>query len=85
MRNENVAQQKLPMKVHLICGWPLALVVVGGVIGGVLGGVAYAANLAIYKSRMSERAKIALNVLVGASAIAIWAIIAVLIQKTQTP
>jgi hypothetical protein len=25
---------KLPLKVHLMCGWPLLLVAVGGAIGG---------------------------------------------------
>jgi hypothetical protein len=69
MGNENVAQEKQPKlsaKVHLMCGWPLALVVIGGAIGGGLGGAAYGINVAIYKSRMPTPAKIALNILAGA-------------------
>ncbi len=62
--------------VHVMCGWPLILVFFGGAIGGALGGVAYAANLAIYKSDMPGPLKVILNPLVGILAIALWYLIA---------
>ena len=72
---------KLPVTVHLMCGWPLVLVAVGGMIGGALGGAAYGVNLAVYKSSIPGPAKILLNVLVGGAAIAIWVVAAAFIQK----
>jgi hypothetical protein len=72
---------KLPAMAHVMCGWPLILVAIGGAIGGALGAVAYVINLAIYKSRMPSIFKIILNLGVGFSAIAIWWIIVLAIRK----
>lgn len=72
---------KLPIAAHLLCGWPLALVALGGAIGGGLGGAAYAINLAVYKSRAPLPAKIALNILTGVAAIVIWVAAAAFIQS----
>ena len=72
---------KLPVMAHVMCGWPLILVGIGGAIGGALGGVAYAINLAIYKSKMPVIFKLILNLGVGFSAIAVWWIIASAIRK----
>lgn len=86
MASEAVTSEKpakLPAKVHFMCGWPLALVAIGGVIGGGLGGAAYGINVAIYKSRLPIPAKIALNILAGISAFIIWAVIAALIQDAR--
>ena len=66
---------------HVMCGWPLALVAVGGAIGGGLGGGAYAVNVAIYKSQLPVPAKIALNILSGLSAFVLWLVIVGLIRK----
>jgi hypothetical protein len=55
-----------------MCGWPLMLVAIGGAIGGALGGAAYGINVAIYKSSLPVVVKIALNVLVGLSAVVTW-------------
>jgi hypothetical protein len=68
--------EKLPIAVHIMCGWPLILVAFGGAIGGGLGGFAYGINIGIYKSKMSLITKIALNIFVGLAAIGIWAFIA---------
>jgi hypothetical protein len=65
-------KSKLSLGAHLSCGWPLLLVLVGGLIGGACGGAAYALNVAIYKSNMAVGAKIALNIIVGLVAIAVW-------------
>lgn len=80
-RNVKVNTEKLSLIVHILCGWPLLLVAIGGAIGGGLGGAAYGINLAIYKSGLPVTAKIILNFLAGVSAIAIWAIIVRLINN----
>jgi hypothetical protein len=84
MTGETISTQqsaKLPITAHLLCGWPLALVALGGAIGGGLGGAAYAINLAVYKSRAPLPAKILLNILAGVGAIVIWVVAAAFIQK----
>ena len=73
-------KEKLPLKVHFMCGWPLILVFVGGLIGGGLGGGAYGINVAIYKSKLPVFLKIVLNIFVGVLAFILWAILAVYIQ-----
>jgi hypothetical protein len=72
---------KLPVIAHVLCGWPLIMVAIGGAIGGALGAVAYAINLSIYKSRMPVIFKLILNLGVGFSAIAVWWIIVLAIRK----
>lgn len=75
------AKHKLPAIAHVMCGWPLAMVAFGGAIGGGLGGVAYAINIALYKSSLPVAAKVALNLMTGAAAIVIWAVIAGVIHS----
>lgn len=72
---------KMPVSAHLICGWPLVLVALGGAIGGGLGGAAYAVNLAVYKSEMPTLAKVLLNILIGGTAIVGWIVAASFIQN----
>ena len=72
--------QNLPMIAHILCGWPLILVIFGGAIGGALGGVAYAINVSIYKSKLPGVLKFVLNPLVGIMAIGIWYMISVMIK-----
>ena len=72
--------EKLGVAAHVACGWPLALVAVGGAVGGALGGGAYAINLAIYRSRLAIPMKVIANVATGAAAIGIWLAIAVWLQ-----
>jgi hypothetical protein len=74
-------KEKLPSSAHAMCGWPLALVAVGGAIGGGLGGVAYVVNLAIYKSQLPVPVKILLNVLSGLAAIGLWLVAVAAIQR----
>jgi hypothetical protein len=73
--------QKLPMIAHILCGWPLILVFVGGAIGGALGGVAYAVNISIYKSKLPGVLKFVLNPLVGIMAIGIWYMISAMLIR----
>ncbi len=69
------AKEKLPVRAHFMCGWPLLLVAIGGCIGGGLGGAAYGINLSIYKSKLPVFAKVILNILTGLMAFGLWAII----------
>jgi hypothetical protein len=71
---------QLSLMAHVMCGWPLILVAVGGLIGGALGGLAYAINLAAYKSRIPAIFKLVINLGVGFAAIAVWLLIAVAIR-----
>lgn len=75
-------KQKLSAKAHLMCGWPLILVLIGGLIGGGLGGAAYMINIKIYKSSLRTTGKIALNILTGLIATITW-IVLVLAIKSQ--
>jgi hypothetical protein len=77
------AKTKLPASAHVLCGWPLVLVAIGGAIGGGLGGVAYAINVGIYKSRLPRPAKVILNILTGLAAFGIWFAIAMAIQLAR--
>src|SRR5262249_34987616 len=71
------APEKVPPLVYVACGWPLILVLLGGLIGGALGGVAFALNMAIYKSKLPLAVKFILNPVIGVTAIALWLVIAV--------
>jgi len=68
--------QKMSALEHALCGWPLIIVCFGGAIGGALGGVAYAANVAVYRSSMPGILKLVLNPVIGFSAIGLWFAIA---------
>jgi len=74
-------QKKMPAVAHLLCGWPIFLVAIGGAIGGGLGGGAYGINIAIYRSKLPVFAKVILNLVVGLSAIGIWLVVAAAIQS----
>lgn len=74
-------EKDIPSYVHILCGYPLIMVFIGGAIGGGLGALAYMVNIMIYKSKLLLPVKIILNVLTGMSAVAIWAIIAYIISS----
>lgn len=42
---------KLPVSAQLAAGWPLLLVVIGGLVGGACGGLAYGASLSLFKRK----------------------------------
>lgn len=71
---------KIPVWAYLICGWPLALVAIGGMIGGVCGGAAFGVNLSIWKSTMPLPVKLILIPIVGFGAIGLWLVIAIAIN-----
>ncbi|QEF97969.1 hypothetical protein Mal15_20150 [Stieleria maiorica] len=75
---------KVPFSAHLLCGWPFLMVAFGGAIGGGLGGGAYGINMAIYKSNLPIAAKVALNVLTGIAAFAIWFAIVLAIHAAKS-
>jgi hypothetical protein len=73
-------KSKLSIGAHIMCGWPLLLVAIGGLIGGALGGGAYALNIAIHKSNMPVPVKVVLNIVSGLLAIIIWFVLAVVLN-----
>ena len=74
---------KIPAIIHILCGWPLLLIAVGGAVGGGLGGAAYAINVATYKTQLPLVLKLVLNVMVGCAAIGIWLTAAVAVQMAR--
>ncbi|MCL2310527.1 MAG: hypothetical protein FWC42_09740 [Proteobacteria bacterium] len=74
------APAPLPWQAHIMCGWPLILVFIGGAIGGGLGGRAYGINIKVYKSGLPAVAKSALNILTGVAAFVVWIIIVRIIR-----
>lgn len=79
MTDDAGQKNKLPLKAHLICGWPIFLIFIGGAIGGVLGVAAYYFNLSLYRSELSLQAKIAQSLLAGAGAFVAWLVFAMVI------
>jgi len=64
--------RSLPCIAHVLCGWPLLLIAIGGALGGGLGGAAYGINLSIYKSNLSVPAKVISILAVGLGAAGLW-------------
>lgn len=79
---ETLEKAPLLKKAHLLAGWPLLLILVGGAIGGAFAGLAYVINIKIYKSSLSKMQKILANLLCGMSAISLWWFIATWVQST---
>jgi hypothetical protein len=73
---------KVTTAVHLMAGWPMFLVVIGGVIGALLSVFAYIINRKIYSSHLSKFQKVMANLLCGMSAIAAWWFIAQWVQAS---
>ncbi len=78
---KTATKEKMPVIGHILCGWPLLLVAIGGAIGGGLGGAAYAINVGIYKSNLPIPVKVVLNIIAGLAAIVIWYSIAMAIRS----
>jgi hypothetical protein len=72
-----VQENKLSVGTHIMAGWPLFLVIMGGLIGAGLGGAAYGLNIAIHKSNMPYGVKIGLNIIVGLAAVMLWFLVGV--------
>lgn len=80
----NEKSVNLSTGAHIICGWPLVLVFIGGAIGGGLGGAAYAINVQIFKSGLPLIVKMMLNLVVGCAAIGAWLAVVAAIQSGDT-
>ena len=81
VRNAPPPKGPITMTAHLLSGWPLILVFIGGAIGGALGALAYGINISLYKSNLPGVLKVILNLLVGMAAIGIWLAIAFMLKK----
>jgi len=68
--------EKLPIQVHLVCGWPLLLIAFGGAIGGGLGGVAYGVGLVVYRKTRSLPTTFLASLGLGTAAALLWYVIA---------
>jgi hypothetical protein len=79
-----VESHAIPIWVYLICGWPFALVAIGGMIGGLCGGAAFGINLSIWKSSLPLAAKIILIPIVGFTAIGVWLVAALGLRSLIT-
>jgi hypothetical protein len=65
-------EQRLTTSAHLMAGWPLVLVLFGGVIGALYAVVAYMINCKIYRSTLTRLQKVLANLLCGMSALSLW-------------
>ena len=86
MQNETTANpetepkhEKLSALVMIACGWPILLAAVGGLIGGLFGGIAFAVNMALYRSKLPRWSLWLLNPAVGLTAIILWFVVAIMI------
>lgn len=76
------SKAKVPFKAHLMAGWPLMLILIGGAIGGAFATLAYVINLKIYQSELSKMNKVLANLMCGMFAIIIWWSIASWVQSS---
>lgn len=65
-----------PIYVHVICGWPLVLMLFGGAIGGGLGGAAYGLSVTIYSKTRSLIWTSLTSIMLGVLAFVLWYLIA---------
>lgn len=59
-----------------VCGLPLILILLGGCIGGAFGGAAFAANLAVWRTRLPMPAKLAVVAGSTLAAFAVYLVVA---------
>ena len=84
MADDAELNKKLPLKAHLICGWPIFLIFIGGAIGGVLGVAAYYFNITLYKSDLPLKAKITQSLLAGLGAFVALFVFAMVMTGLQS-
>lgn len=65
---------------HMLCAWQFVFLFLGGLVGGGLGGIAYAINVAIYKTRLPTPAKIISIIAVGIGAMIAYFIVIVMLH-----
>ena len=76
----NPKEKKLQGFEHVICGWPLILVFIGGAIGGACGGLAYGLNSKILKSDLSNTKKYTYSFLVGIGALLLYFLVVLILS-----
>ena len=75
LKTDNKSTQR-NLIMHVVCGWPLVLVLFGGGMGGGLSGAAYATSLVLYRKGAPVWMVIVSSVLLGTVAIGTWAAMA---------
>lgn len=63
---------KVPWHAHLVSGWPLVLVAVGGLLGGLCGGAAYAIAITVIRKKGVSVATYIAAVVIGILGIALY-------------
>ena len=75
---------QVPFWAHILCGWPLFLILVGGAIGGGLGGLAYGISISIFKTTVPMPVKIIAPMFIGMAAVVLYFVAAIaLFQATR--
>mgnify|MGYP000471743597 CR=1 FL=1 len=79
MNNEEKVNQagsiKLPWHAHVIAGWPLAMIAIGGLIGGACGGLAYGVSMSLINKKGISAISYILSAIIGISCIALYFIV----------
>lgn len=70
-------EEKLPSYAHIIAGWPLIMIVIGGAIGGLCGGGAYGASIALLKKKGISFGTCLLSFVIGVVGIGFYFVVVV--------
>ncbi|MCX6855872.1 MAG: hypothetical protein NTV80_13310 [Verrucomicrobia bacterium] len=65
----------LPPSAHVIAGWPLVMVAVGGAIGGLCGAGAYGLSMALLKKKGVTPLSVFLSFLLGLAGIGLYFVV----------
>jgi hypothetical protein len=66
---------KLPWHSHVISGWPLVMVIIGGLIGGACGGLAYGASMSLIKKKGISATSYILSTVIGIGCVALYFVV----------
>lgn len=70
-------EKKLPSYAHIIAGWPLIMIFIGGALGGLCGGGAYGASIALLKKKGISFGTCLLSFLIGVAGIGLYFVVVV--------
>lgn len=67
----------LPPYAHVIAGWPLIMIAIGGAVGGLCGGGAYAISMSLLKRKGVTPLSCFLSVFIGIAGVILYLVVAV--------